>query len=91
MLEGARTEQLRSRIGMQFSAVISGLDDHNHKQLLHVCTTRAHSKVEGEAQFGPRPQDKTSSEAPLAQYFHSSYVAITHALIVDVVRLCLSA
>ena len=37
---------------------------------------------EGEAQFGPRSQDKTSIKAPLAQYLLSSYIAVTHPLVV---------
>ena len=51
------------------------------------CVPHARSKVEGEAQFGPRPQDKTSRKAPLAQYLLSSYVAVTHPFVIDIVRL----
>ena len=54
-------------------------------------TTRTRSKVERVAQFGPRPQDKTSINAPIAQYLLSSYVAVTYPLVVDAVNLCLSA
>ena len=46
----------------------------------HACTLECNSM-----------QDKTSSEVPLAQYLLSSYVAVTHPLIVDAVCLCLSA